>query len=221
MAAACLGACTPPATPASPVVTPAKTDVAVASEAAPRAEETADGVLETEDGWVSVVIPGDDWSCSADHAEAHGVIATWVRCDKDARTYLLAKDYQVPPEQVLPARDLFQKHYANNYRRMFERFEYTKQEAVTVPGGLDAFEVALEGPRPDLGGIHMRERATVAGNHIALLTAHLPLDALDQAIIDAWFAKTRFPSVSRAASMRTAQRTVGPADPPSSRLAAR
>ncbi|MCA9621601.1 MAG: hypothetical protein KC731_21410 [Myxococcales bacterium] len=161
----------------------------------------------TSDGWISVEVPsGEGWRCGEEHLEQGELVASWVRCERSDDLYFLAKDYQVTPDQVMPAEELFANHYANNYRRMFLSFDYRQQGRVDVLGA-SAYEVELEGPREGMGLIRLRERAAVVETHVALLTTHVPADQSDevQGLVARWFDTTRFEILETARESQLAQ----------------
>jgi hypothetical protein len=152
--------------------------------------------IATKDGLVKVQHPGEGWTCAEDHAEAGNVVASWIRCAQPSGFYLMAKDYSVSPSEVAPAEQLFRRYYENNYRRMFGDFEYVSERALDagVEGG-SAFEIVLSAR----GDVRLRERATVVGVHVLLLTAAGPRAEVEaeSKVVEAWFSGTRFESIER------------------------
>jgi hypothetical protein len=126
------------------------------------------------------------------------LVQCWRRSSPEDFVLVLAKDYSVPPGDVLSAETLARGIYKRNNEEAFQDVHYTRQASVNHRGH-PAFESELDAVHQEAGKIHKRELVMVAGSHVLLLDVEGNAAALSrqQRFADDWFARVDFGSLNQ------------------------
>jgi hypothetical protein len=159
--------------------------------------------LVSEDGLVRVPKPrGEGWSCRADHVERPEMRfrATLVKCARrtpNGPVSLMAKDYEVPAEDVLSAEVLVMREYPKHYRKRYSRVRYTRSGPVEHQGHM-GFEVAIELGREGGETTRVVERVVVEGTHVINVSVDVPAESFStfESEVRRWFDGAEFSSLS-------------------------
>jgi hypothetical protein len=177
--------------------------------APPSAASQAD-ILVTEDGLVRVPRPqGDGWDCRAQHvaSDSPPVVASFVGCARrtsQGSIILMAKDYKVPKDSVLDAKELSTNEYPRHYHKRYERVTYTRS-GLADHHGHPAWDVAIKLERQGSPTLHVVERVAVAGTHVINISATGPVDDFPsiEAEVKRWFNGAEFASLMSRGEVAT------------------
>ena len=153
------------------------------------------------DGLVRAPRPqGEDWQCLEQTARPPKPPATLIKCrltDPKRFFFLMAKDYEVPPDQRLPVdaivRDLLPQTYAKLFR------SHTISEVKEIEHqGVQGIALTVDAEHKTIGQIHRREHLFVRGNHVLVISAEGSPEFFDlfAAEIDAWMLGVAFINLS-------------------------
>ena len=144
------------------------------------------------DGLVSAPRPsGDSWECLEQLSRPPRPPVTVIKCrqrDSDNRFFfLLAKDYEVAPEQRIPVDEIIRDVLPNTYDELFEHFEIRSKITIEHQEA-EGRELLIDAAHPGVGPIHKRERLFVRGDHVLIVSAEgqPELFTTFKAEIDAW-----------------------------------
>jgi hypothetical protein len=187
----------PVATTAEPPTEPAaetdETQAVAEAELAP-----ARPMFASDDGLVRAPLPADDaqWECVRQTSQPPKPPTTLIKCRQRESSrffFLLAKDYEVTPEQRRDVDAIIAEVLPMTYERLFESFAITSTTPV-VHQGSEGREVELRAVHSGLGDIRKREQIFVLGDHVMVLSAEGRPEMFDAVAgdIDAWFAGAEF-----------------------------
>lgn len=155
----------------------------------------------TSDGLISVTPPaGPEWEVEARALDMPGEgHASLIKCRRAVAGeffFMVAKDYTVPPEQVLPPERLLREVYASDYARMFDQVKVDVIQPRVVDGR-EWWEAGFQLVHARLGSIVKLERVTCAGEHVLVVSGEGAPDAMRAhfATLSAWLDGTRFASL--------------------------
>lgn len=155
----------------------------------------------TSDGLITVTPPeGPGWEVEARALDMPGEgHAAHVKCRRAVAGeffFLVAKDYTVPAEQVLPPERLLREVYPRDYARMFDQVKVDVIQP-RVLGGHEWWEAGFQLVHARLGPIVKLERVTCAGEHVLTVSGEGAPDAMRAhfATLTAWLDGTRFASL--------------------------
>lgn len=170
--------------------------LAVAAMSAPHAARGEAAAITSRDGQVSAERPaGLGWECLQQEASEPYPV-TLVKCRRTGAgefLFMIAKVYEVPSDQVQPARQLVTRVYPKDYAKLFDRHT-VRSTAEAVHQGLKGYEVRLDAHHKDRGDIVKVERVFTKGQRVFLLSAEgAPNDVTERKTdIEAWFRGVRF-----------------------------
>ena len=174
-------------------------DATLAAEVAPESElAPARPMFASDDGLVRAPLPADDaqWECIRQTSQPPKPPTTLIKCRQRESSrffFLLAKDYEVTPEQRRDVDGIIREVLPMTYERLFDSFTITGTTPV-VHQGSEGREVEIRAVHSGLGEIRKRERLFVRGDHVLVISAEGRPELFDAVAedIDAWFAGARF-----------------------------
>lgn len=155
--------------------------------------------LSSKDGLVTVAAPQNEgWSC-AEQSVTHPVPTTLLKCRRVVAGeffFAMAKQYQVPADQIKTAKELATDVYPADYAKFFRRYDITGTSEATLQG-LTGVETRLDAVHEVKGEVRKVERVFVQGRNVFLLSAEGYKVQFDgwKGFIDAWMTGARFKAV--------------------------
>lgn len=152
----------------------------------------------TADGLITVTPPeGPEWEVVTQTADVPGGgRGSLVKCRRTAPgefLFFMAKDYTVPPEQVLPPERLIREVFPRDYARMFEQVKVDVVQP-RVTGGREWWEAGFQFFHARMGHVVKFERVTCEGQHVLLVSGEGAPDIVRAhfAALGAWMDGARF-----------------------------
>jgi hypothetical protein len=170
--------------------------LAAAAATAPGAVRGDSGAIESKDGQVTAARPsGLGWECLQQEA-SEPIPVTLVKCRRTVAGeffFMLAKVYEVPADQVVPAHDLVTRVYPKDYAKLFDRHTVRGTTKVTHQKN-KGLEIRVDAHHKERGDITKVERVFTKGQRVFLVSAEgAPAQfTAHKADIAAWFKSAHF-----------------------------
>ena len=157
------------------------------------------------DGLVTIPAFGRGWEIEEQISRAPAPSGTLLKCRRVPREdyflFMLAKQYEVAPEQALPADVLTNRVFKGIYEKTFEYVHIGSTEWIEADG-LRWYQATIELKHASLGQLAKIERVAVLGPKVFLLSAEgkQPNMRGHHSFVQRWLADCRFAQLTPAAA---------------------